>query len=173
MESENVVLCPVHRGCLCVFPKIITFLGTHYNALEGKCPQCRVVYLDQKIKGIARFTYEGTNYQYLPELENWRVKQEQKKEEERTKERQKEQMRKYPFLSIKKIKIRVRPSKYRRCPEHGLKVEKLTFTLRDNSGVNLETLTGGYCSECNAIYLNQLLRQSLLSYVNNEKTSTL
>lgn len=170
MENENVVLCPVHRGCLCVSPKIITFLGTHYNVLEGKCPQCRVVYLDQKIKGIARFTYEGTNYQYLPELENWRVKQEQKKEEERKKkERQKEQMRKYPFLSIKKIKIRVRPSKYRRCPEHGLKVEKLTFTLRDNSGVNLETLTGGYCSECNAVYLNQLLRQSLLSYVNNEK----
>lgn len=170
MENENVVLCPVHGGSLCISPKIITFLGTHYNALEGKCPQCRVVYLDQKIKGIARFTYEGTNYQYLPELENWRVKQEQKKEEERKKkERQKEQMRKYPFLSIKKIKIRVRPSKYRRCPEHGLKVEKLTFTLRDNSGVNLETLTGGYCSECNAIYLNQLLRQSLLSYVNNEK----
>lgn len=170
MENENVVFCPVHGGSLCVSPKIITFLGTHYNALEGECPQCRVVYLDQKIKGIARFTYEGTNYQYLPELENWRVKQEQKKEEERKKkERQKERMRKYPFLSIQNIKIRVRPSKYSRCPEHGLKVENLKFILFDNSGVELETFTGGYCLQCNALYLNQLLKKSLLSYVNNEK----
>ena len=169
MENENVVLCPVHGGSLCISPKIITFLGTHYNALEGKCPQCRVVYLDQKIKGIARFTYEGTNYQYLPELENWRVKQEQKKEEERKKAEEKNELaKKYPFLEIGIVKIRLHPNKADHCPEHGTKVGSLACKLYDDTGIELMTATGGYCSRCNALYLDKHLRESLEKYVSRE-----
>lgn len=165
MESENVVLCPVHGGSLCISPKIITFLGTHYNALEGKCPQCRVVYLDQKIKGIARFTYEGTNYQYLPELENWRVKQEQKKEEERKKfEAKKNLSKKYAFLNIGALKIRVHPNRADHCPEHGSKVGRLSCQLQNELNVELIKLEGCYCSQCNALYLDKKLKDTMETY---------
>lgn len=166
---ENAVLCPVHGTELKTEPKIITFLGMHYNTLEGKCPKCRTVYLDQKIKGIARFTYEGASYQYLPELENWRAEQERKKEEERKKtEAKKELNKKYAFLKIGTVKIRLHPNKADHCPEHGPKVGTLTCKLCNNTGMELMAFTGGYCARCNALYLDKHLRESLEKYVSDE-----
>ena len=157
--------CPIHKEALEVTSKIITFLGVHYNTLTGRCKRCRVVYLDQKIKGIAKFTYEGTNYQYLPELENWRVEQEYKKEEERKQAERKRQLyelhKKYDFLRSGNIKVRLHPNKANHCPEHGDKIEELNFGLYNDSGDKLMKYTGCYCSRCNALYLNRTCRKSL------------
>lgn len=165
---ENVVLCPVHGEKLEIRPKIIVFLGMHYNSLEGRCPKCRMVYLDQKIKGIARFTYEGANYQYLPELESWRIEQEQKKEEERKKAEVKRKMKEnYPFLKSRGLKIRISPNKSKRCPEHGNKLSGLIGKLSDCDNNELITLDGCYCPQCNALYLNPDAKESVERYSHN------
>lgn len=91
---KDVVLCPVHGTELKITSRIITFMQMHYNAIGGRCSKCRTVYLDQKIMGIARFTYEGINYQYLPELESWRISKEREDEEERKEAERKEAERK-------------------------------------------------------------------------------
>lgn len=165
---ENTVQCPVHGEKLEIGPKIITFMGMHYNALEGRCPKCRMVYLDQKIKGIARFTYEGANYQYLPELESWRIEQEQRKEKEQKKAEVKRKIKeRYPFLKSRVLKIRISPNKSKRCPEHGNKLSGLIGKLSDCDNNELITLDGCYCPQCNALYLNPDAKESVERYSHN------
>lgn len=165
---KNAVLCPMHGVELKTEPKIITFLGMHHNTLEGRCPKCRTVYLDQKIKGIARFTYEGASYQYLPELESWRAEQERKKEEERKKAEAKKRMKeKYPFLKSGAVKIRISPNRSKRCPEHGNQLSDLIGKLNDSNNNGLLTINGGYCSQCNAFYLKPDIKESIEKYSHN------
>lgn len=167
---ENTVQCPVHGEKLEIGPKIITFMGMHYNALEGRCPKCRMVYLDQKIKGIARFTYEGANYQYLPELESWRIEQERKQEEEKKqkrleqqkleqKRRRQEELRKKEeklkaalpetIYVIRNIDVKVCPI----CDKRGAMIPKALTIQSGKDGLRDTTIIGYSCGKCHAVFV--------------------
>ena len=68
MKKENQEVCPIHGLPLAMELNELTIINEHFEVLMAKCPKCKVIYIGQRVKKLARFTYNGKQYQYLPKL---------------------------------------------------------------------------------------------------------
>ena len=62
MESENVVLCPVHKKILRLEIRKLEIVGSERDVVTGHCPICKKVYTGTLLKKCSKFMLDGTLY---------------------------------------------------------------------------------------------------------------
>ncbi|MEQ2361534.1 hypothetical protein [Faecalibacterium tardum] len=71
MESENVVLCPVHKKILRLEIRKLEIVGSERDVVTGHCPICKKVYTGTLLKKCSKFMLDGTLYSSILDMDTF------------------------------------------------------------------------------------------------------